>query len=326
MDRDIIDRVFNRVATPEEAQMVAEWLKTDEGQAYLSVRLEREASVVDDELLQEWSYCEVPEERLRRKSLGTIKSKIQEGVYQVVLAALIPIILLGSTLLFMLFRMGSFSDETIEVKVPYGEVAQVLLQDGTSIKLNSESTLSYPKKFSLFRRKVALNGEGYFEVQSDQRRPFMIELNGVVIRVTGTSFNLKAYGDEDIVVSLDEGHVELIDDDNHVYPLEEGEEAVYNRKSQQCVIRSSVEQLSANDWPKYTLRYYRAPLGEILDQLSKRYHVEFVAVSDTILDVKFSIVSESEDLYQILRELESISNIMFEPISANQFCVRDVKK
>lgn len=326
MDRDIIDRVLNRVATPEEARMVAKWLETDEGQAYLSVRLEREAAVMDEELLQEWSYSDIPNERLRWRAGGSIKSKRHGRKYQVILAALIPILLLGGSLLYLLFKVGFFGAEVVEVKVPYGEVAQVVLQDGTSIKLNAESTLSYAKNFSLFSREVSLDGEGYFEVAPEGGRPFTIDLDGVVVKVTGTSFNLKAYSGGDVVVWLDEGSVELIDEDKRAHALKEGDVAVYNREARECVIGKRDEVAPVAEWAEHRLSFYRAPLGEILDTLSRQYNVQFVAENDTLLDVRFSIVSDAEELLEVLGELEAISQIKFEAVEDNHYIVRDVRK
>lgn len=67
-------------------------------------------------------------------------------------------------------------------------------------------------KFGLFERRIRLEGEAYFEVTHNPRRPFVVEFEGGEIQVLGTSFNVKAYRDDDIVaVTLDEGRVVLDD-------------------------------------------------------------------------------------------------------------------
>src|SRR5690606_21442028 len=66
---------------------------------------------------------------------------------------------------------------------------------GTVVKLNSNSTIIAPSRFSGDKREVTLIGEGFFEVIKDPSRPFIIKTEKMMIRVLGTSFNVSAYQD-----------------------------------------------------------------------------------------------------------------------------------
>ena len=88
------------------------------------------------------------------------------------------------------------------------------LSDGTRVYLNAESRLKYPVVFRGTERVVELSGEAYFKVSKDALRPFVVKMNGVNVRVLGTSFNVRSYADEgQVVTTLVEGKVKVNDQD-----------------------------------------------------------------------------------------------------------------
>ncbi|TDD94705.1 FecR family protein [Flavobacterium cellulosilyticum] len=84
------------------------------------------------------------------------------------------------------------------------------LSDGSSVLLNPNSKLSYPKVFAKNERKVYLSGEGFFEISKNAKRPFYVYANEIVTKVVGTSFRIKAYANEpDIEVLVLTGNVKV---------------------------------------------------------------------------------------------------------------------
>ena len=78
----------------------------------------------------------------------------------------------------------------------------MVLADGTTVYLNAESELRFPKQFKGKSRKVYLEGEGYFDVQRDEKQPFVVAVKQVEVRVLGTSFGIRAYmGEENVLTS-----------------------------------------------------------------------------------------------------------------------------
>jgi ferric-dicitrate binding protein FerR (iron transport regulator) len=96
------------------------------------------------------------------------------------------------------------------IVAPKGNKAFAELPDGTRVWLNAESKLTYPGTFAEESRQVFLEGESYFEVAKDNKRPFIVHTSGVIIRATGTAFNVKSYPSEDIIqTTLVEGSVAI---------------------------------------------------------------------------------------------------------------------
>ncbi|GAA0894311.1 hypothetical protein GCM10009122_39920 [Fulvivirga kasyanovii] len=87
-----------------------------------------------------------------------------------------------------------------------GEVVKVYLPDSSKIWLNVGSTLSYPEDFGVENRRVTLSGEGYFIVQPDSLKPFIIKASLAYARVLGTSFNVKE-DSAGVVLTVAEGKV-----------------------------------------------------------------------------------------------------------------------
>src|SRR5690606_28860685 len=95
------------------------------------------------------------------------------------------------------------------VQVPAQRQFKLILSDGTAVWLNAGAELQVSKSFSTAgKRQVKLNGEAYFEVQSDPSNPFLVETYESTIQVTGTKFNVRSYPEESWVeTSLLEGKV-----------------------------------------------------------------------------------------------------------------------
>ncbi|MEN6455245.1 MAG: FecR family protein [Prolixibacteraceae bacterium] len=97
-----------------------------------------------------------------------------------------------------------------QLVVPYGRQSTVVLADGTKVRLNSASRLIYRSKFKKNKREVYLEGEGYFEVQKNTFIPFYVQTDRFNVEVTGTTFNVQAYKNEDLYNTvLVEGEVNL---------------------------------------------------------------------------------------------------------------------
>ncbi|OJU18943.1 MULTISPECIES: FecR domain-containing protein [unclassified Sphingomonas] len=75
-----------------------------------------------------------------------------------------------------------------------GEQSLTRLADGSSIRLNTATTLAI--SLSRARRKVRMiEGEALFDVARDPRRPFIVDLGDAEVRVIGTSFNIRKRAD-----------------------------------------------------------------------------------------------------------------------------------
>ena len=97
-----------------------------------------------------------------------------------------------------------------EVNAPKGGKSELLLADGTKVWLNAGSRLRYHADYGINSRNVYLEGEGYFSVVKNPKKPFIVQTSGLKIKAFGTSFNVKAYPEEKFVTTtLVEGIVKI---------------------------------------------------------------------------------------------------------------------
>ena len=121
-----------------------------------------------------------------------------------------------------------------EVLARAGERTRMVLPDGTQVWLNSNSKLNYNNGFTRGVREVGLEGEAYFDVAKDIRRPFIVHTSSLDIKVLGTTFTIKSYAqDETIEATLLRGTIEVTRKDNSNTPriiLKPNEKLVFNKR------------------------------------------------------------------------------------------------
>lgn len=162
-----------------------------------------------------------------------------------------------------------------------GQMRTVSLSDGTRIKLNAGSTIIYPEKFEN-AREVVLQGEAYFEVAEDAKRPFIVTTGKVTTTALGTSFNIKSYPSAgETNISLIEGKVRIdryVDDDKTRKSSAEfllpGENILYNRKSSEMK-KGHFDLKKVVSWRDNVIYFDKTTFEDAIKTLELWYGVEF---------------------------------------------------
>ncbi|HEX9509562.1 MAG TPA: FecR domain-containing protein [Puia sp.] len=126
-----------------------------------------------------------------------------------VAAVLIPLVALS----IWLFTHRSPKVELVEKYNQKGIRSIIILPDGSKIWLNADSHLKYPASFQDNLREVYLEGEAFFEIAKNPQRPFIVHLPKGNVQVLGTSFDIRAYADEELMsTSVATGLVAFVPD------------------------------------------------------------------------------------------------------------------
>ncbi len=175
------------------------------------------------------------------------------------------------------------------IVTPIGGEYQVELPDGTKVWLNADSYLEFPSKFSDKERKVIAKGELYFDVASNKDWPFIVESKGINLKVLGTEFNLRAYEDEEEIVStLVEGSVLVSNSLGENIKLNPGYQVVIN-KSDNAMIDAEANIEAVTAWKNGRFIFNDRRIENIMYDLTKWYDVKVFFGNASVKDVRFSV-------------------------------------
>lgn len=175
---------------------------------------------------------------------------------------------------------------------PKGGTYSVVLSDGSRVWLNAASRLKYPSKFSASQRLVEIEGEAYFAIVRDAKRPFSVRSQGQEIEVLGTEFNVSAYlEDKEIKTTLVSGAVQVVaiaaekGKDNQQRQQKNG---IVNRLSpgEQSTLRQgelSIDEVDVTTyvgWKDGDFVFNGLELRDAMKQLSRWYDVDVVYEGD----------------------------------------------
>ncbi len=207
------------------------------------------------------------------------------------------------------------------LRVPRGGEYSITLSDGTIVYLNSESELRYPVNFVGRDRRVYLSGEAYFDVVQDEAHPFIVDMGNSSVRVLGTSFNVRAYADEDeVLTTLVQGTVKFSAGKESV-TLEPGKQAVLGKS--ESIETREVDTYLYTAWKEGVFAFKKQRLEEIMKVVSRWYDVNIFWENVSQKEVTFTgKMKRYDDFSKIVEILEMTGNTEF-VIKENNIFIRE---
>ncbi len=203
------------------------------------------------------------------------------------------------------------------ISTPRGGQFKVVLPDGSTVWLNSESSLTYPTTFSsLDKRRVELEGEAYFEIAHNKKKPFIVHTisssNGMSqdVEVLGTHFNINGYENEAVIkTTLLEGSIRvLVEQSKQSFLLKPGQQSKLSNKELLIELADIDSELA---WKNGDFIFNNESLSSIMKKIERWYDVE-VVYQTKITDRKFTgAVSRSKNLSAVLQIMELTGKITF---------------
>lgn len=203
-------------------------------------------------------------------------------------------------------KIVELGERNVVVKVGKGERVTITLPDGTSVRLNSESVLSYQQDFGLENRTVSLTGEGFFEVMKDEKRNFIVNTHFMNIQVLGTTFNVYTYENSDSVeMSLVKGSVcvTAVKPPYQTFHVDPNEKVIYNKKTGEMHVEST-SNLIETAWISTELVFRSATLKEVFNRVGRKYGVTFEIEDETLLNDLYTGMFDEEDIKDVMSILD----------------------
>ena len=311
----IITKYFEGNASEEEKLQLLNWLRQEDN--LLKFRREK----------KEWlASGNLPLDAEMDSRLASLQAKmLQSGQKQMKILKIretafryAAILAFAAVLTAVLFYNNK-TEKTVETAAllqpctllaDYGQMSKAILPDGSKVWLNSGSQLTWNNGFGTTNRDLELKGEGFFDVVSDRDLPLYVNTESLRVKVTGTSFNVAAYENLNLVdVVLESGSVVLFEPgvDASVARLEPGKMARLDRSNRKLQISTvNVSRLTA--WKEGIINIYDQPLEVLAVRLEKRYNQKF-NVDERVKMLRFTFTIKNEALDEIIRLMESIAPV-----------------
>jgi ferric-dicitrate binding protein FerR (iron transport regulator) len=244
----VIQNFIQGSSTSHEEGIIKEWIdKNPQNRKYLFQNRDL------------WDSLQVGSERFNKIELAqwlemksriaTTKHNFSKLIEVIKIAALVILTLGIGWMSHYLYDSGLFSNQQVQLKTVEaikGQVKEVFLADGTHVWLNSDSRLTFPTDFTKNNRNVDLQGEAFFEVTANEKKPFFVKTKNHTVKVVGTKFNICQYPESNIIeTALLEGKVKIITG-NIIKDLLPGQQSSFNTETSNIWIgENDVEIYSA---------------------------------------------------------------------------------
>lgn len=209
------------------------------------------------------------------------------------------------------YQSGEAKMEAVQYNTlitPKGGEYRLTLADGTRVWLNAKSALKYPTAFIGKEREVQLTGEAYFEVEHNDKQPFVVRVNGTEIRDVGTAFNVMAYEDEEgITTTVTEGSVRIRSGDETALLVKE-QQAQVNKSGGITVAKASIGEAIA--WKNGNFQFNDETIEPIMREVARWYDVA-VIYKGKVTQHFVGKISRNVPVSRLLQLLELTGNVHF---------------
>ena len=228
------------------------------------------------------------------------------------------ILIVAISVSFSIAKFALTPKEIIQI-AHKGEKKEVLLQDGSVVVLNSNSSITYPEEFG-DTRNIKLSGEAYFKVFRDVKRPFIVQTHDVKVRVLGTSFDINSYKHRSTKVSVLTGRVEV--------SLTSGNKVVIVKNQQADLKRNADFHISTDDssegiaWTSNTIILKNTTLSETAKIIENWYNVDITFEDQEIRKRTISGKFKDEKLENLLESIAYLKELKIVYLTQNHIVIR----
>ncbi|HCF80345.1 FecR family protein [Proteiniphilum sp. UBA1028] len=255
MDRELLYRFFEGKTSIDEEKVIRQWLD----QSVVNEKTFIEERKTYDALLFTSREVVSKQKRLPESTPWIISA----------VAAVVLLLIVGG---LYLFNNNNYPEQYNTILVPPGQRINLILADNSNVWLNANTTFRYPSQFSKKYRTVYLDGEAYFAVSKNEKKPFIVKTSLGDVQVTGTAFNVEAYSQfNHFETSLFEGGVDVFKEGIKLTSLKPNEKATFQNNN---LVISEIINTDKYLWRQGLIAFNDTKLDEILLSLEKYFDVD----------------------------------------------------
>jgi transmembrane sensor len=298
IDDDVLVKYLAGEATPAEVLLVERWIAASEANRKLfnDFKLIWDQSPVTERNLDKDDAFIRLQNRIKNAPAAPRKAVIKKLKRSQWISLAASVILI-CTVLWLTFNHiydnGSVSFVKIDSK---NKVRTQTLPDGSVITLNTRSTIVYPHKFTGNIRPVSLRGEAFFKVTPNKTKPFIIKVNDVMVRVVGTSFNVKSRNGKTEVI-VETGIVKVSKKQNSV-DLNPGERVTITKTK--GLLKETSNNKLYNYYITRQLVCDKTPLSEVVQALNEIFGAHIIIANKSLERLPITTTFQGQSLDEVL--------------------------
>ena len=311
---EISERYIQNQANPDEAKRLSLWIKNNqEISSWLEQEIIASPSVIDNDV-QTRIFRNIENKIDIKDRIEDVKlnqTRLQLNKWLRIAAMFILPVLTAACMYFYMARNETAPAQLV-VAVERGQKANITLPDGSKVWLNSQSKLTYSTNFNIEERELQLDGEAYFEVAHNPKKPFIVRSNDISVRALGTAFGVKAYNEDRIISSiLMKGKVLVTTPDGEAI-LMPNERLIYDKtkhKKEQTTVANAID---FTGWIHNELRFEDESLADIAKTIQRIYNVEVVFASEKLKSQRYTGTINNNSLESVLNIISLTSPVSFQ--------------
>lgn len=214
-----------------------------------------------------------------------------------VAASILFVIVLASVFTVFLFStpsMVSYATTNVEQRI-------INLPDGSKVRLNKNSKISFAKGFPGSKRVINLSGEAFFHVNHNENKPFIIHVGNAVIRDIGTSFNVNESNNGHIIVAVKNGIVSFRNN-----KMNKGEATILQKNQVGILKDGDITKIKSNEiqnylsWISGKIVFKKASFDDVIRQLNHIYGIHCQLADSSLTKLKLTAYIRNTSLYDVL--------------------------
>jgi len=195
----------------------------------------------------------------------------------------LPVYIAAAAVALLAFGLG-FLLYPQSITAPYGQRAAAVLPDGSTLELNSGTTIHYNRLFGIRNREIRLDGEAFFSVAPGDK-PFIVSANRAVVEVTGTAFNVRSRSDDpglETRVHVATGSVALYPagQSNRSVTLSAGDWSRWNITMETPRTPEPAAPEHIGEWRENRFHFRNETLGMIFREVERRFDIRIQLEAD----------------------------------------------
>ncbi|MEA5046356.1 MAG: DUF4974 domain-containing protein [Petrimonas sp.] len=311
----LIARLFNETLSSEEKERLVVWCGESAENKQTFARMKNIWDAAHPAFPAQDIHVDQAEAKIVRKIRKGKRGQIRFLVWWQRAAAVIVVPLLVVSL-YLFFNRQSKEEAAFsrqEIIAPKGTYTQITLPDGSTVWLNSGSKLSYSIPFKKSKRETFLEGEAFFDVKANPKRPFIVVTDGISITATGTKFNVDAYLSDTLrTITLEEGRVLIESPQLHKKTeMDINRQFVWNTNTDVYNVYT-VDASLYGKWKEGILIFRDETLENIFKRVERTFNVDISVKDPALAKQRYRATFEQESLDEILELLRMSAPIRYD--------------